>query len=61
MIRPTNQKALTNLIFKGIAIAMGIAVVVLQTLHSASAETTITLLGLGLCSLALSSLASPAA
>jgi hypothetical protein len=58
MIRPMNPKELSKLVFKGIAIAMGIAVVVLQALHSATAETTITLLGIGLTSLALSSLAS---
>jgi energy-converting hydrogenase Eha subunit A len=56
MTRPTNFKAWSNLIFRTVAIALGIAVVVLQTLHSAPAETAITLLGLGLFSLALSSL-----
>jgi hypothetical protein len=56
MIRPTNQKSLVNLILKGIAIAMGIAVVVLQLLGAAPLTTTVTLLGLGLFCLALSSL-----
>jgi hypothetical protein len=60
MTRPTNFKDLSNLIFKGIAVAMGIAVVILQVLGTASAETSITLLGIGLFSLALSSLQSKA-
>jgi energy-converting hydrogenase Eha subunit A len=58
MTRPTNSKAWSNLIFKPIAIAMGIAVVVLQVLGSAPAQTSVTLLGIGLFSLALSSMQS---
>ena len=61
MTRPTNFKAWSNLIFRTVAIAMGIAVIVLQTLHSASAETTITMLGVGLFTLALSTLPTQAA
>ncbi len=61
MTRPTSFKAWSNLIFRAVAIAMGVAVIVLQTLHSASAETTITLLGIGLFTLALSSLPDQAA
>jgi hypothetical protein len=56
MTRPTNFKDLSRLIFKAIAVAMGIAVVVLQALSASSAETSVTLLGIGLFSLALSSL-----
>lgn len=61
MTRPTNFKTWSNLIFRTVAIAMGIAVIVLQTLHSAPVETTITLLGIGLFTLALSTLPAQAA
>jgi hypothetical protein len=42
-----------SLILKGIALAMGIAVVVLSILGTASANTLITLLGIGLFCLGL--------
>ena len=42
-----------NTILKAIALGMGVAVVVLSILNVATAETSITLLGIGLFSLAL--------
>jgi hypothetical protein len=59
MSHPTNWKSLSNLVLKAVAVAMGVAVVVLQTMHAAPPETAITLLGLGLFTLALSSLPQP--
>jgi hypothetical protein len=47
----TNQP-LIPLILKGFALAMGVAAVVLSILGTASRDTLITLLGLGLLSLA---------
>ena len=54
MTRLTNFKTWSNFVLKAIALAMGVAVVVMQILHSATAETAITLLGIGLFCLALS-------
>ncbi len=56
MTRPTNWTEWSNLVFKAIAVAMGAAVVVLQVLGTASAQNSITLLGIGLFSLALSAM-----
>jgi len=42
-----------SLILKGVALAMGVAVVVLSVLGSSSAETLTTLLGIGLFCVAL--------
>ena len=61
MTRLTNRNDLLNLIFKAVAVALGIAVIVLQVLGSATLETAITLLGLGLTSLALSAMMPKAA
>ena len=47
---------LVRLSLKGIAVAMAVAVVVLSTLHAATTETLISLLGLGLVGLAIASL-----
>jgi uncharacterized membrane protein len=47
---------LINTIFKGVAVAMGIAVIVLNILKTAPADTQLMLLGLGLACLAISSL-----
>jgi len=41
------------LIFKAIAVAMGVAVVVLSFLNVASVETNVTLLGIGLFALSV--------
>ena len=45
-----------NLIFRAVALAMGVAVVVLSILNAASADTYIMLLGIGLLVLALDAL-----
>ena len=47
---------IANMVFRSIALAMGIAVVVLSILGALDAKTGITMLGLGLASLALYSL-----
>ena len=44
---------LVNTIFKGVAAAMGIAVVVLSVLGTATPTTLITLLGIGLFAVAV--------
>ena len=46
------SSATINLVFKGIAVAMAVAVVVLNVLHSATVETQVLLLGIGLFGLA---------
>ncbi len=51
-----SNRKLVNLILKGVAVAMGIAVVVLQVLGAATASTLFTLLGLGLFTLSVSAL-----
>ena len=47
-----NNQPLVPLILRGFALAMGVAAVVLSILGTASPDTLITLLGLGLFSLA---------
>jgi hypothetical protein len=47
---------ITNIALKGIAVAMGVAVVVLNLLHAASIETQALLLGIGLFGLAVTNL-----
>ena len=49
-------KNLLDTIYKGIALAMGVAVIVLNTLGSLSAGSAFTLLGIGLAALALAAL-----
>ncbi|WP_195985997.1 helix-turn-helix transcriptional regulator [Clostridium sp. D33t1_170424_F3] len=49
----TNFKEIISLIFKGVALAMGIAVVVLSVLDGLDVKSGITMLGIGLTSLAL--------
>lgn len=49
-------KHVINLVFKAVGIAMGIAVVVLNLLKSASLDAQILLLGIGLFGLAAASL-----
>ncbi len=53
--RQPDRKPVT-LILKGVAVAMGVAVVVLQVLGAAAPSTLFTLLGLGLFTLAVSAL-----
>lgn len=47
---------ITNVALKGIAVAMAVAVVVLNLLHAATIETQVMLLGIGLFGLAVTSL-----
>lgn len=48
-----DNQPLSSLILKGIALAMGVAAVVLSILGTASAGTLITMLGIGLFCLGL--------
>jgi hypothetical protein len=50
--------SIINLILKGLALAMGVAVVVLSVLGTAAPSTLITLLGIGLFALGLWALQS---
>ncbi len=52
----SSNRKLANLIFKGVAVAMGVAVVALQILGAATPSTLFTLLGIGLFTLAVSAL-----
>ena len=47
------NQSLTSIIFKGVALAMGVAAVVLGILGGTSVTTLVTLLGIGLFCLAL--------
>lgn len=47
------NQSLSSLILKGVALAMGVAVVVLSILSTATTETLVTLLGIGLFALGL--------
>jgi hypothetical protein len=49
-------KNITKIALKGIAMAMGFAVIVLSTLKTLDINTGITLLGMGLTALALANL-----
>jgi hypothetical protein len=49
-------KNLTDTILKGIALAMGVAVIVLNTLGALDNTSAFTLLGIGLAALALAGL-----
>ena len=51
-----STSAMVNLVFKGIAVAMSVAVVVLNVLHGASVEAQAMLLGIGLFGLAITAL-----
>jgi hypothetical protein len=55
-----NKKAgkLIDLVFKGVGLAMAVAVVVVNILRAASVETSILLLGIGLFCLAIVNLDS---
>ena len=48
--------AISALVLKAIALAMAVAVVILSIVGEATGETSITLLGIGLLSIALASL-----
>ena len=48
--------SIVSLVLRAVALAMGVAVVVLNILGAADADTLVTLLGIGLFSLALDSL-----
>lgn len=51
-----NKKELTKLIFGGVALAMGIAVIVLSILRELESDSAVMMLGIGLAALAMSSL-----
>jgi ABC-type uncharacterized transport system permease subunit len=51
-------KRISSIALKGIALAMGVAVIVLSTLNSLAIGSAITLLSLGLAALALESMQS---
>ena len=50
------NKNILSTALKGIAVAMGVAVIVLNTLGALTTETAITLLSIGLTALAIESL-----
>lgn len=50
------NKNLLDTIFNGVALAMGVAVIVLNTLGTLNVNTAITLLSIGLAALAMSGL-----
>jgi hypothetical protein len=50
------NKSIFSLVLKGIAVAMGVAVIVLNTLGALSIETAVTLLSPGLTALAIAAL-----
>lgn len=52
-MKPTNHTKLTNLILKTIALAMGIAVIVLTVMDNLEISTSVMLLGIGLTCLAM--------
>ena len=55
----TNEHSgkIVNLVCKAVALAMGVAVVVLGALKGATVDTQVTMLGIGLFALALAALA----
>jgi hypothetical protein len=50
------NKRIVSIALKGIAAAMGIAVIVMNTLHTLSADTAANLLGIGLVAVAIAAL-----
>lgn len=52
----TNASEIISLVLRAVALAMGVAVVVLGILGAVQAETSIALLGIGLFALALDAL-----
>jgi hypothetical protein len=53
------NQPLVQLVLKAVALAMGVAAVVLSILNTASVQTLVTLLGIGLFCLALAALQNP--
>jgi hypothetical protein len=51
-----NYRRIATVAFKGIAVAMGVAVIVMNTLGTLTVSSAITLLSLGLAALAIASL-----
>jgi hypothetical protein len=49
-------KRISSIALKGIAVAMGVAVIVLNTLSTLTIESATTLLGIGLAALAIEAL-----
>ncbi len=49
-------KQITKIAFKGVALAMGIAVVVMSTLKTLDIQSGVSMLGMGLAALALENL-----
>jgi hypothetical protein len=47
------NKNIVDTVFKAVALGMGVAVIVLNTLGSLSADTAMTLLGIGVTALAI--------
>jgi hypothetical protein len=56
MAEKRNIQGIVNLVFKAVALAMGVAVVVLSILRVATVETSILMLGIGLFCLAITEL-----
>jgi hypothetical protein len=54
-------KNISKIALKGVALAMGIAVIVMSTLKTLDVETGVSMLGIGLAALALVSLQDNAA
>ena len=50
------NKNIVSIALKGIAVAMGVAVIVLNILGTLNANTAVTLLGIGLAALAIAAL-----
>ena len=50
------NKNLLDTVFKGVALAMGVAVIVLNILGSLTTDTAVSLLGIGLTALAIAGL-----
>ncbi len=50
-----NIKNITEIVLKGVALAMGIAIVVMNTLGTLELTSAVPMLGLGLAALALAS------
>ena len=56
MAEKRNIQGIVNVVFKAVALAMGVAVVVLSILRVATVETSILMLGIGLFCLAITEL-----
>ncbi len=56
MAEKRNIQGIVNVVFKAVALAMGVAVVVLSIFHIATVETSVLMLGIGLFCLAITEL-----